>query len=107
MRPQQFQSLRTNTHEVMAIGTRISHLYEFEGPTLPCPWKFNPGFDGVVTKMETCDSGIWLHVKCDDGVMRKAHTIYVIPSGLQMSNNGSRTKIIKPAMRQLEIALCK
>ena len=105
MRPQKFQELRTNTREVMAIGARIAHYFSFEGPALPCEWKYNPGFEGVVTKMETCESGILLYVKCDDGIERKAHTMFLIPSGLQMWNLGSWTKIIQPAMRQQEISL--
>lgn len=93
-----YYRLKTTTGEHLEIGTRIRQ----EGAPL-----FGPQMqtiEGVITKMEECDSGIFVHVKCDNGTLNKAHVRYDIPYGVVMHNHGILTTILRQVPSQIEIS---
>ncbi|MBR7792341.1 hypothetical protein KDM87_06985 [Undibacterium sp. FT147W] len=92
-----YMRLRTTTRELIEIGTRIqqSGTPDFGNPMKP--------IIGAITKMQECDSGIFLFVKTDDGNIEKAHVRFDVTYGIRMNECGIVTTILQPAPRQLEI----
>lgn len=92
-----YDRLKTTTGDQLELGTRIR---QSGTPMFGQPMA---AIEGTITKMEDCDSGIFLHVRRDDGSTGKAHVRYVIPHGVQMRDHGITVEILQQVPRQLEI----
>lgn len=102
MKRRQFTELKTTTREVLSTGCYIRYRWaKFVAHKQPWAWH---EFDGCITKMEECESGILLHLVADDGATKVAHVNYLIPNGVHMHDIECTTTILRRAMRQTEIA---
>jgi hypothetical protein len=90
-----FHRLHTTIGQDIEIGTRISHIRHHWKAMSDCP------VIGTITKMEECDSGIFLYVLTDLGETRGCHVQSFIPNGVQMNAMDCDTEILKPAPRQM------
>jgi hypothetical protein len=92
-----YEILKTTTHQAIEIGSRIKQ----EGAP-PFGLPIEP-IQGVVTKMEDCDSGLFIFIKKDNGEAAKVHVQFDIPYGVRMHNSGITTTILKSAPKQFSL----
>jgi hypothetical protein len=107
MRRRQFTSLPTTCGKILEPGTIIRHVpgaWVNDGPHQPEHRHYH--WVGTITRMEQCESGIWLHCRTTQGHDKTAHVracLCGLKFAIVLRELGSETKILTRAPQQMEI----
>jgi hypothetical protein len=107
MRRRQFTSLPTTCHQALEVGTVIRYVpgaWGDDGPHQPEHRHYH--WIGTITRMEECESGIWLHCRTTQGYDKTAHvraSLCGLKFAIQLRELDCQTEILTRAPQQMEI----